>query len=83
MDVIRKRLLFRAQHMGMKETDRIFGGFAAAKLPDLDDAQLKNFETLLEEADPDLLAWVMQRQPMPADIDHELIEMIIDFKNTM
>ncbi len=48
MDIARKRLLFRARHMGTNENDIFFGGFAEAHLAELSDDQLQRFETLLD-----------------------------------
>jgi antitoxin CptB len=79
MDPRRKRLLFRAHHMGMAENDLLFGGFAAAHLAGLDEAQCARFETLLEAADPDLNAWVTGARPVPPELDHDVMKLLQDF----
>jgi antitoxin CptB len=56
----------RAGHRGMREMDLILGGYAARALPEMDAAALAAFEALMEEADADLLAWVMGQRPPPA-----------------
>src|SRR6185437_5744822 len=47
----RKRLLFRAQRRGFKEVDLIFGTFAADALSRMNEAELDQFEALLEAPD--------------------------------
>ncbi|MDP6175219.1 MAG: succinate dehydrogenase assembly factor 2 [Rhodospirillales bacterium] len=83
MDDIRKRLLFRATHRGMQETDHLIGGFAKARLPDLDQDQLTQFGALLEESDGHLLYWITGREPIPERFDHPLMVMIIDFSKSL
>lgn len=79
MDARRKRLLFRARHMGTAENDLLFGRFAEACLGRLDAAQLDRFETLLEAADPDLNAWVTGVRPVPPELDHDVMRLLQDF----
>ncbi len=79
MDETRKRLLFRATHRGMQETDHLIGGFARHSLEKLDAGQLTLFEVLLGESDGDLLDWISGREPVPEAFDHPLMEMIINF----
>ncbi|MBM3516613.1 MAG: succinate dehydrogenase assembly factor 2 [Alphaproteobacteria bacterium] len=77
--VRRKRLLFRSTHRGIKELDILLGGFAGRHLDALTAKQLDRYEGLLEEADPDLLAWVVGRRPVPAAIDHDVMTMLRAF----
>ncbi len=60
-----KRLKYRANHRGIKEMDIIFGGFANARLDDLDETMVDDFETLMEEHDRDLLIWFTGEAPFP------------------
>lgn len=68
----RKRLLFRAQRRGFKEVDLIFGTFASAELPGLDDAELDQFERLLAAPDQEVYAWLRGEQAVPAEFDSAL-----------
>lgn len=56
--VRRKRLLYQAQHRGFKEADLIIGGFAAASLPTMSEAELDEFEALLSVPDQELYLWI-------------------------
>lgn len=73
MDRRRKRLLFRARHMGTAENDVIFGAFAAAALPGMGEVELDQFEALLAAADPDLYAWATGAAFPPAEHDHAVM----------
>jgi len=79
LEPLRKRLLFRARHMGTAENDLIFGRFAEAHLAGFDHAQLLRFETLLEATDPDLTAWATGARPPPPELDHDVMRALRDF----
>ncbi len=63
----RKRLLFRAQRRGFKEVDLIFGTFAGAELGSLGEAELDQFEALLNAPDQDVYAWLRGHAPVPSE----------------
>lgn len=79
MDHRRKRLLFRARHMGTAENDLLFGTFAEEYLPVLTSDQLDRFEILLEAADPDLTNWVIGRRAVPPEIDSDVMRLLQHF----
>ncbi len=60
-----KRLKFRAWHRGVREADMLVGGFFDAHHARWSDAELDEFEALLEEQDVDILAWAMRTAPVP------------------
>ena len=82
MDLYRKRLIYKATHRGMKETDRLIGGFALARMVSLSDRELTSFDRLLDEADNDLLDWIMRREEVPTHVDSNLIFQIISLVNS-
>jgi antitoxin CptB len=69
LDVRRRKVLFRAWHRGMRETDLILGRFADAAIADLSDAELDDFEQLLEVQDRDVLAWLIGDENVPDEFD--------------
>jgi antitoxin CptB len=79
LDPRRRKLLFRAWHRGMRETDLIMGRFADSALTDLTDAELTEFERLIEVPDRDLLAWVTGEAGVPFDFDTALFRRLRDF----
>jgi antitoxin CptB len=76
----RKRLLHRSRYRGVKESDLLFGQFAANWLALLDDAQLDRYEALLDAPDQDLLAWVYGRAPVPAQHDNDVFRLLKSFE---
>lgn len=78
----RKRLLHRSRYRGVKESDLLFGQFAANWLQLLDDAQLDRYEALLDAPDQDLLAWVYGRAPVPAQHDNDVFRLLKSFEPT-
>lgn len=75
-----KRLVHRSRYRGAKESDLLFGQFAARHLESLDDAQLDRYEALLDEADQDVLAWVYDRLPLPAAHDNDVFRLLRAFE---
>ncbi len=75
-----RRIRYRAWHRGTKEMDLLLGPFADARLGGMDQDDLDRFEALLEEADTDLLKWLMGHEPVPADADHDLLAQLLQFR---
>jgi len=65
IDARRRRLLFRATHRGTQETDRIVGGYVAARLAAFTDQELTELEAIMDLPDVDLADWLMGRLPIP------------------
>jgi antitoxin CptB len=79
LDVRRRKVLFRAWHRGMRETDLILGRFADAAIADLSDAEIGDFEQLLEVPDRDVLAWLLGEYSVPAEFDTPLFGKLCAF----
>ncbi|TBW36975.1 succinate dehydrogenase assembly factor 2 [Siculibacillus lacustris] len=60
----RKKALFRAWHRGTKEMDFVFGTFADAHLAGLGEADLADFERLLDVGDQELFSWIVGSIPV-------------------
>lgn len=60
------RAKFRSWHRGTREADYTFGGFFDRYAGEWDEAGLRWFETLLDEDDVDVLAWVFGTGDVPA-----------------
>ncbi|NKC13535.1 MAG: succinate dehydrogenase assembly factor 2 [Gammaproteobacteria bacterium] len=58
------RLLWRCRR-GLRELDTLMQGYYRRRYQDSSDADKATFEALLDEADPDILAWIMFRQDIP------------------
>jgi antitoxin CptB len=69
LDSRRRRLLFRSWHRGIREMDLILGRFADAVIAELGDAELDDYERLMERPDPELYSWISGELPVPRDYD--------------
>lgn len=69
LSVRRRKILYRAWHRGTREMDLLFGRFADAVLPTMDDAGLGEMERLIDVPDHDLFGWVTGDIAIPADYD--------------
>lgn len=72
LDPRRRRILFRAWRRGVREMDLIMGSFADAHLPTMNEAELAEFERLLEAPDPEILSWITGAAPTPSAFDTPL-----------
>jgi antitoxin CptB len=77
----RRRLLFRSWHRGIRETDLILGRFADAFIGEMTDAELDDYERLLEVPDHDIYGWVTGERDIPPDYASELLSRIATFHN--
>jgi antitoxin CptB len=75
-----KKLLYRSQHRGFREADIIIGGFAQGHLEQLTPAQLDEFERLIDQEDQYLYAWIIGREPTPAEFEGEVMDLIRSFR---
>ena len=80
LDKRRKRLAFRARHRGTKEMDLLIVGFAGRYLDAMTDLQLDRFEALLEVPEPVIHDWVLGQKAPPPDYDHDVTNLLLNFK---
>ena len=79
LDPRRRKILFRAWHRGMREMDLIMGRFADAQIGNLTDAELDEFERLIEVLDRDLLSWVTGEAEVPENYDSDVFRRLKAF----
>ncbi len=63
-----KRMRMRSMRRGIKEMDIILVRFAEARLADLSDTELDQYDLVLSQNDQDLYQWVSGQQAAPAPI---------------
>ena len=80
LDNRRRKLLFHAWHRGMREMDLIVGRFADRTIDQLSDAELTEFERLIEVPDRELLAWITGEADIPAICDGPLLRRLREFQ---
>jgi antitoxin CptB len=69
LDHRRRKVLFRAWHRGIREMDLIMGRFADAEIGTMPEADLDEFERLIEVPDRDLFRWITGEDETPANYD--------------
>ena len=79
LDPRRRKILFRAWHRGMREMDLIMGRFADAQIGGLSEAELDEFERLIEVLDRDLLSWVTGEAEVPENYDSDVFRRLKAF----
>ena len=75
-DQLRDRLRFRSWHRGTREMDLLLGRFADAHLPSFSPEQLSEYAAILELSDPDLYNWIAGKEPVPAELDNDVMRLI-------
>lgn len=81
LDLRRRRLLFRSWHRGIREADLLMGRFADSCIEELSEAELDQYESLLEVPDHDLYVWVTGEAEIPSDYDTALMKRLRAFHN--
>lgn len=79
LDERRRRLLFRAWHRGIREVDLVMGRFADAHITNLSEAEVDDFERLMDVPEHDVFAWVTGTAATPANFDTALLRRMRDF----
>jgi antitoxin CptB len=72
LDARRRRILFRAWRRGMREMDLVMGHFADLEIAVMSEAELDEFERLLDAPDPEVLAWITGEAAVPSERDTPL-----------
>jgi antitoxin CptB len=79
LDPRRRKVLFRAWHRGMREMDLIMGRFADEAIGGFSEAELDEFERLIEVPDRDLLGWITGEIAVPENYDSALFRRLKAF----
>lgn len=80
LDVRRRKILFRAWHRGLREVDLILGRFADSHIEQLSEADLTEFEALMDVPDGELLVWLTGEAEVPAAHDGPLFRRLRAFR---
>ena len=67
-----KRIIYRANHRGMRELDMLIGQFAEARAASFTPAEADEFERLMDVEEPDLMSWITGQKPTPDDYNTPL-----------
>ena len=67
-DTRRKKIIWRAEHRGIREMDLLMGSFARQYVNEMDESELDAFEVLIGLHDLDLYNWLIGREEAPDDV---------------
>jgi succinate dehydrogenase assembly factor 2 len=65
--VTRARLLYQSRKRGILETDLLLSTFAKKNLATMSEADMKEYDKLLDEPDWEIYYWATQRKPAPEE----------------
>lgn len=82
LEIIRRRLAWRASRRGIREMDMLVGGFAEQRLATMNESQLTSFASILELPDQDIMAWVTCQAAVPAHLQSPLLMELLAFRPT-
>lgn len=77
LDAERRKLYFRSNHRGIKEMDIIFTKFAESVLADLPEADLADYQRILELPDDKLFSWATGRDVVPEEVRSPLLDKLL------
>ncbi len=80
LEVLRRKLGFRAWHRGTREADLLIGSFADRYLATFDEQNLRQFESLLSENDPDIYDWMTGQKPEPPEHRNVVFDLLVQFR---
>jgi len=75
----RKRLIFQSWHRGTREMDLLMGRFTDEHIDLLTDAELTEFEALLNVPDTELYRWITEQDDVPANHQSAILDKVISF----
>jgi antitoxin CptB len=80
VDARRRKLIFRADHRGFKEMDLFMGEFARTHVPAMSEAQLEEFEAILNMEDQEVYSWIT-RQERPSEAARSgTLDLVLSFR---
>lgn len=80
LETRRKRLRYRTNHTGTRETDVLLGGFVAQYGDSLDGEATGALEDLLDGAhDPEILDWITGRHPIPERFQTDTMDRLLEY----
>lgn len=80
LEILKKRLTWRASHRGTRELDLVVGGFVRMRADALSAGEIAELEELLETPDDLLQAWLTKAAPVPPEHDSALLRDLLSYQ---
>mmetsp|Transcript_15319 Transcript_15319/g.25282 ORF Transcript_15319/g.25282 Transcript_15319/m.25282 type:complete len:143 (-) Transcript_15319:186-614(-) len=79
-EISRRALLYRSTQRGWLELDLLLGSWARKNINALNEQQLREFDAILLQENPDLYKWITQAVPIPEHLrSFEVMTMLLDY----
>jgi len=72
----RKRLLYRCKQRGWLELDLLMGSWVDQNVSRLNHAELDELELIAKQENPDLMKWLLNQEPLPAQLQTPLMKQL-------
>ncbi|EFA80412.1 DUF339 family protein [Heterostelium album PN500] len=75
-DILRKKLIYQSKERGMLENDLLLGSFASKYLNDFDHNKLVEYDNIIQQPDPDIYNWALNKQDIPEELNTEVMKLL-------
>ena len=62
IDLLKKKIIFRSEHRGIKEMDLVLGKFVSKHINEFNFIELKQLDDLLSTSDDNLFKWYSRKK---------------------
>jgi antitoxin CptB len=76
IELYKKKLSYKANNRGWKETDILLGKFAQTHLDSLNYDELKMFDLILDETDKNIFDWITNKNSPPIQHQNKVMNML-------
>lgn len=83
-EIRRKRVYFRSHHTGMKENNILLGDFSEIYLDSMTNEDVEWYENfIMNNNDLDIYNWILGRTPVPPELEHPVMRLLVEFRKTV
>eukprot|EP00808_Paulinella_micropora_P031849 g57596.t1 len=75
----KRRMMYRCKQRGQLELDLIIGSWAQNNLMNLTDQQLNEFQKIVDQENPDLMRWLVNRDPLPEEFKTGILPQLVHY----
>lgn len=79
---LKKKLIFRSWHRGIKEADLLLGTFADRYVPNFNEEQIHLYQDILSIPDQELVPILYQQDELPKKYENKVMTLLINFVQT-
>ena len=80
IDLLRKKILYRSEYRGIKETELLLNGFIKKYINDFSIAELKQLYDLINIDDDSLFKWYLNKRPEVRIPKNKVSKLLKNFK---